>query len=292
MNNKLHITTILLSIAIFTANCGKKDDSSAEIKHDENPATSGHQTRSSVDKGTRLYAVVDKLRIRETPDLKGKVILDVVSHPPDPILIPEGGFVTFSGEVSKNSATLTLRGKKITAPFYKVRYDIGGEIDGVSYDGWIFAGALTDRVPDEEVSQDEFEADKENFHNLQYALQKGNSIAKYLAPEIEIVYHASDRCSGTLTGKIIIKQAQLAGQIDIPVKQTKDGWMENCAKDITKVSFDFYKLAGEAVRQGGRFSPMGESAGYELEGHNSVSFTIYGYNYRVVKIEYKIEDPG
>ncbi|MDH5721262.1 MAG: hypothetical protein OEZ13_11715 [Spirochaetia bacterium] len=59
-----------------------------------------------------------------------------------------------------------------------------------------------------------------------------------------------------MSGKITIKAVQLENTINIPVKQTKNGWIENCTKDITSVGFDFYKLAKEAVQQGGKFSPM------------------------------------
>jgi len=144
----------------------------------------------------------------------------------------------------------------------------------------------------EKEGQADFEANKQKFHNIQYDLQNGKSIAAYLDDSVEIEYLRKDRCSGTMSGKITIKAVQLENTINIPVKQTKDGWMENCAKDINSVGFDFYKLAKEAVQQGGKFSPMGSSAGYELEGHNSVLITLYAYNYMINKIEYKLEDPG
>jgi hypothetical protein len=80
-----------------------------------------------------VYAWVDKLRVRQSPDLKGKELVQVA----------EGTPLTFTGEISPNEIEITLRGRKMKAPFHKVITPTGQE-------GWTFAGALSNRPIDVE----------------------------------------------------------------------------------------------------------------------------------------------
>jgi len=75
-----------------------------------------------------FYAWVDNLRVRAVPGLKRKAeIVDILD---------EGEKVTFLGEKSSETFEVSLRGRTMNAPFYKVETKKGKV-------GWIFAGALS-----------------------------------------------------------------------------------------------------------------------------------------------------
>jgi len=77
---------------------------------------------------TEYYAWVDKLRVREIPSLdrKAKVVTT----------LDEGEKVSFLGEVSEELFEVTLRGRDMKGPFYKIKSRKGKV-------GWVFAGALS-----------------------------------------------------------------------------------------------------------------------------------------------------
>lgn len=74
----------------------------------------------------QYYATVDRLRIRQAPDLSAAVV----------VMVEEGAALTFLGEVSEQTATVELRGKTTTAPFLKVKTNNGQE-------GWVHESALS-----------------------------------------------------------------------------------------------------------------------------------------------------
>lgn len=80
--------------------------------------------------GDLLYACVDNLRMRETPDLKGKVLLR----------LPESSEIIYTGEESENTAEAEINGEVKSAPFYKVKAQTG-EI------GWVFGGGVSMKKP-------------------------------------------------------------------------------------------------------------------------------------------------
>ncbi|NPV02389.1 MAG: hypothetical protein HPY53_13525 [Brevinematales bacterium] len=83
---------------------------------------------SSVEKKpATLYAWVDNVNIRTNPD----PALSAIGQ------LSEGQEVLWMGETSSNTATYTLRGETITAPFIKIQY-------GTNQTGWVFQGALKD----------------------------------------------------------------------------------------------------------------------------------------------------
>lgn len=77
------------------------------------------------------YAQVDRLRVRMEPNGEGEVLT----------ILQEGDLVQWTGKISDNKETITLREKKITAPWYEVVYP------GLGYRGWVFGGALTKNFP-------------------------------------------------------------------------------------------------------------------------------------------------
>ncbi|WCL49857.1 SH3 domain-containing protein [Leptospira sp. GIMC2001] len=73
----------------------------------------------------RYRVGVENLRLRNTPDINGKVLQT----------IKENEIVLSLGEMSKESIEVDIRGKKIKAPWVKVK-------TSNSLEGWVFLGAL------------------------------------------------------------------------------------------------------------------------------------------------------
>ena len=124
-----------LSILLLLASCG--DDATTENpeeanSQEENTTTEENATNEVAKPKTHtVYAWVDKLRIRESPSLKAKEVVQVA----------EGTEMTFAGEISDEKIKITLRGREMEAPFYKVT-----TADGKT--GWTFAGALSNAPVD------------------------------------------------------------------------------------------------------------------------------------------------
>ena len=123
---------VVASVAIFIFSCGDIEESinktteSLENKIEEKK----EKIRTKIEI-KEFYAWVDKLRVRAVPGLESKrqgaKFVDVLD---------EGEKVTFLGEKSSETFEVSLRGRTMNAPFYKVRTK-KGKI------GWIFAGALS-----------------------------------------------------------------------------------------------------------------------------------------------------
>jgi hypothetical protein len=123
---------VVASLAIFIFSCGDIEESinktteSLENKIEEKK----EKIRTKIEI-KEFYAWVDKLRVRAVPGLESKrqgaKFVDVLD---------EGEKVTFLGEKSSETFEVSLRGRTMNAPFYKVRTK-NGKV------GWIFAGALS-----------------------------------------------------------------------------------------------------------------------------------------------------
>lgn len=125
---------ILLSLLFLASSCGS-ETSTTEVTTTE-ATDSESEAIEKIEPATEkktVYAWVDKLRIRQSPDLKAKEIVQVA----------EGTPLIFTGEISPNEIEITLRGRKMKAPFHKVITPTGQE-------GWTFAGALSNRPIDVE----------------------------------------------------------------------------------------------------------------------------------------------
>ena len=73
-----------------------------------------------------FFVNVDNLRVRESPNLKSKVL----------VKLREGKLVYSENNVSDKVETVTLRGNRITSPYYYIK-------DNGDIEGWVFGGALT-----------------------------------------------------------------------------------------------------------------------------------------------------
>ena len=121
----------IASLAILLASCGDIQDTIDKSNERIEEKVEKVKEERVVKEVTEYYAFVDKLRVRKVPGLESKregaQFVDVLD---------EGEKVTFLGEKSENMYEVKLRGRKMKAPFYKIKTK-KGEI------GWIYAGALS-----------------------------------------------------------------------------------------------------------------------------------------------------
>ena len=109
-----HYFMILLPIVLLAA---------GSITQAENPMP---ERAGAAASAKVLYSKVHDLRIRAKPDPAMRAFG----------ALSEGEEVLFLGERSPSKLTAVIRGKEVTAPFYKVKAK--GRV------GWVFAGALSD----------------------------------------------------------------------------------------------------------------------------------------------------
>ena len=112
----------LLFILVLLISCNNKEN---ELSSNISGKTKSEQGDQAL-KERKLFAWVNDLRVRAIPNLKEKKIAS----------LSEGEEMTFMNEISKDSVEAKLRGRKIKAPFYKIKTKKGVE-------GWVFAGALS-----------------------------------------------------------------------------------------------------------------------------------------------------
>ncbi len=139
----LNIKFILLifTVVIFTCSCG------SDSKSNNNTTTSESTANNSVDTEEKqtsasekvietvntkpfqekemIYAWVDKLNIRDTPNLKGKTIATVTNK----------DALAFTGEQSEKTEEIVLRGVAYDEPWLKI-------ITPDKTEGWVFGGAV------------------------------------------------------------------------------------------------------------------------------------------------------
>lgn len=118
-----------LSLALLSWNCGGSDtgNSDSAAKSGNNGAAPSASTENTKPAEPRMQVMVDDLRVRKGPGKDAEVVGE----------LKEGSYVEYLGESSRLLEEVTLRGKKIKAPWMKVRLPDGGE-------GWVFGGAIED----------------------------------------------------------------------------------------------------------------------------------------------------
>ncbi len=126
---------LLGPLLLLLAACNSNDPA----KQQSPPAvTATPTTTPTTATPNNIYiAAVNDLRIRETPTLDGKVLLQ----------LQKGAQVDVTGKKSAEKVTVELNGKKITDVFYEVNLARGGQ-------GWVFGGALTTETTNTTASQD------------------------------------------------------------------------------------------------------------------------------------------
>ena len=124
---------LLLSLASLLVQCETPPEAAGPAPVVIDPEPQADPTPEPEKRPAHYYAKVDRLRLREAPELQAKVVT----------MVEEGAKLQFLNEVSAQTETLELRGETITAPFLKVQTEAGKQ-------GWVFEGALS-QTPVESV---------------------------------------------------------------------------------------------------------------------------------------------
>ena len=117
MNQSIYTLLILLLIGCQNSPTSEKNEEKISIPKTEEPSPS-EETAS-------LYPWVDKLNVRDQPNLKGKTITSVNT----------GEAMESMGVKSDNAETIVLRGIAYHDRWYKIRTSSGIE-------GWVYGGAV------------------------------------------------------------------------------------------------------------------------------------------------------
>lgn len=146
-------TGLLLAAVLMLSSCGEQKENSSNKgpANIENPDKAGLSPKGSA--APKFRAIVDQLRVRNSPDLDSEVI--GVLH--------EGETMTSLGVDSDEQIEVTLRGKKVKAPFKKVIIN-----DGKT--GWVFGGAVAPATGN--LSKPNTAADLKDYQKLLDGLAK------------------------------------------------------------------------------------------------------------------------
>ncbi len=121
-------SSFLLSITLLVCCLACKDTNSGQSskieKDHSNSATSDAKNEAGAN-AVKIYAWVDKLRVREAPDTKSKIITE----------LKQGDSLTYLQEQSDFTQKITLRGKSFDEPWLKVR-------TGQDQTGWVYGGGV------------------------------------------------------------------------------------------------------------------------------------------------------
>ena len=122
---------IIIFLTILTAFFACKDTNSSTSSEMEDPAVMEKDTSYvAAPDPIQYYCWVDKLRLREQPDTKSKVVGE----------LSEGSLLTYQHEKTDFTQKITLRGKAYDEPWYKVRTTEGIE-------GWVYGGGVLKDKP-------------------------------------------------------------------------------------------------------------------------------------------------
>lgn len=92
------------------------------------------------------YVLVDKLRVRNVPGKKGKVLVQ----------LPEGAQITYLGETSDFKDRIKLRDQYVEAAWLKIKTE-------KNIEGWVFGGAVTSQLPANYESRTPFDRCEMDF---------------------------------------------------------------------------------------------------------------------------------
>lgn len=248
---------VFLTFVGFIFSC-KNTNSSESTQQTESNSSEGESTENTTNPSTQekaptiLYAWVDKLRIREQPTTKSKIVVEV----------KEGTSFTYLNEKTDYKERINLRGTLFNEPWLKIKTDNGKE-------GWVYGGAVKfyEPVVDANPSpyDDCFELKKDKgwgkFYNCSEKVR-----AKQLKKDAQYVSENMEGITLTLlTGKEIEFKNKNSDTPD------EDDFMQkNYLEYLPKVGFFVFR---NNYYEGGNFSLVNDKSGKEItiEGFPKVS---------------------
>ena len=207
-----------LLVVAFLFSCNNSEvDSSKNASSQPKEASQKEEV-----KDRKFFAWVNDLRVRAIPDLKEKKIAS----------LSEGEEMTFMNEISKDSVEAKLRGRKIKAPFYKIKTKKGVE-------GWVFAGALSsDPVEVEGYSVAIVFEESPNYESDDVAVIMSNADSDLVGHGIQLMY-VSNNFKSVKTNN---SRGEIIGDENIMKYVKKHGTGIVCIKKSKNIKKNFKKF--------------------------------------------------
>ncbi len=195
----------------------------SEVDSSKNTSTQPKEASQKEEvKDRKFFAWVNDLRVRAIPDLKERKIAS----------LSEGEEMTFMNEISKDSVEAKLRGRKIKAPFYKIKTKKGVE-------GWVFAGALSsDPVEVEGYSVAIIFEESPNYESDDVAVIMSNADSDLVGHGIQLMYVSNNFKSV----KINNSRGEIIGDENIMKYVKKHGTGIVCIKKSKNIKKNFKKF--------------------------------------------------
>lgn len=234
-------TTLVFFLVILLMACGGETQPDTVAKNNEVEAPPVKET-SEGPKTVKVYrTVVDELRLRERPNTESRVLMK----------LPLGQEVVSLDEVSDDTYTANLGGKKVTDVWRKVK--LAYQTERTALEGWAFGGGLEEVVVTYDVMPDgslQRNFDKEDYRKMSRILGLDLSERCY--------YSGTVGYRKTTTGLYLPNGPfQIRGEIAKEERHSDEHYIEDYAG-----TFNDGKLDGAVTK---------EVLGYEVE----IEATIY-----------------
>ena len=211
-----NILSLLVVVLLFSCN-----NNGADSSKNASPQPKAETPKEQI-KDRKFFAWVNDLRVRAIPNLKEKKIAS----------LSEGEEMTFMNEISKDSVEAKLRGRKIKAPFYKIKTKKGLE-------GWVFAGALSsDPVEVEGYSVAIVFEESPNYESDDVAVIMSNADSDLVGYGIQLMYVSNNFKSV----KIHNSKGEIIGDENIMKYVKKHGTGVVCIKKSKNMKKNFKKF--------------------------------------------------
>ncbi len=248
---------VFLTFVGFIFSC-KNTNSSESTQQTESNSSEGEATENTTNPSTQekaptiLYAWVDKLRIREQPTTKSKIVVEV----------KEGTSFTYLNEKTDYKERINLRGTLFNEPWLKIKTQEGQE-------GWVYGGAVKFYEPVVDANPSPYDECFElwksgTWEKFNTCFQKVR--AKQLKKDARYVSESNEKITLTLlTGK------EIEFKNDTLDTHANDGFIQkNYLEYLPKVGFFVFQ---NNYYEGGNYSLVNDKSGKEtiIEGFPKLS---------------------
>lgn len=238
---------VFLTFVGFIFSC-KNTNSSESTQQTESNSSEGESTENTTNPSTQekaptiLYAWVDKLRVREQPTTKSKIVVEV----------KEGTSFTYLNEKTDYKERINLRGTLFNEPWLKIKTDDEKE-------GWIYGGAVKFYEPVVDANPSPYDACfelKKNGNWSKFNDCKEATRAKQLKKDTQYVSENEKEIILTLlTGKEV-------SFINDTTSLESDEFLErDYLQYLSQVGFFVFR---NNIYEGGNYSLVNDKSGKEI----------------------------
>ncbi len=237
---------VSLTFVSFIFSC-KNTNSSESTQQTESNSSESESTENTTNPSTQekaptiLYAWVNKLRIREQPTTKSKIVVEV----------KEGTSFTYLNEKTDYKERIELRGTLFNEPWLKIKTDDGKE-------GWVYGGAVKFYEPVVDANPSPYDTcfeiwKKGDWGKFNTCVEKVRT--KQLKKDAQYVSEDNESITLTLlTGEEIIFKNDTLDNID-------NFLQKDYLQYLPKVGFFVFR---NIYYEGGNYSLVNDKSGKEI----------------------------